>query len=150
MQRVKWQLEEFDSLKKRADYSTVYESATDLSKQSEGILHSVNVYRMRLLECAFEAGCHLEKWAQAVEFAKDALPGYRLHFRHGHPAVTCLLAEVGKTLQFVGQLEEAEIYLQQAFDEAKISHGVQHPLFEKISELLSSCREERRVRLENS
>lgn len=47
-----------------------------LAKQ-KGFLHPLNVWHLKTLDAAFEAAIDVAKWAEALEFGMELVPGFR-------------------------------------------------------------------------
>lgn len=51
-----------------------------LIKKQMGVLHKLNVYRLKTLDLAFESAIDVGKWEDALRFGIDLIPGFRCTF----------------------------------------------------------------------
>ena len=48
-----------------------------LERRQRGVLHEKNLYRLKLLDLAFETALNLGRYEDAVDFGKKLLPGLK-------------------------------------------------------------------------
>lgn len=48
-----------------------------LIRKQIGVLHKLNVFRLKTLDLAFESAIDVGKWDEALEYGVDLIPGFR-------------------------------------------------------------------------
>lgn len=48
-----------------------------LIHKQTGILHQMNIYRLKTLDLAFESAIDVGKWDEALRYGNDLIPGFR-------------------------------------------------------------------------
>lgn len=51
-----------------------------LVNKQRGVLHDMNVWRLKTLDFAFESAIDVKKWDEALEYGIELLPGFRYDF----------------------------------------------------------------------
>lgn len=58
--------------------STDLDICSILVGKQRGILHQMNVLRLKTLDLAFESAIDVEKWDEALEYGTELIPGFWL------------------------------------------------------------------------
>ncbi|XP_014092807.2 histone-lysine N-methyltransferase SMYD3 [Bactrocera oleae] len=98
-----------------------------LAKQ-KGFLHPLNVWHLKTLDAAFEAAIDVAKWAEALEFGMELVPGFRKYYGDWHPLLGMLHLKIGKIQLYKSQLTAAINNLKEAQKILQVTHGLDHSL----------------------
>lgn len=110
-----------------------------LAKQ-KGFLHPLNVWHLKTLDAAFEAAIDVSKWAEALEFGKELVPGFRKYYGDWHPLLGMLHLKMGKIQLYKSQLTAAINNLKEAQKILQITHGRDHSLLrEQLQPMLAQA-----------
>ncbi|ESP05000.1 hypothetical protein LOTGIDRAFT_177746 [Lottia gigantea] len=118
---------------------------TDILSQCERNLEKYsnlaeyNIYRVRLLDLAFDSCINLESWKKGLEYGLQTLAPYRKLYPTNTPNLSLQLLKVGKLQLFLEKTDKALKTLQEAGVGIKVSHGTEHNLYRTLSELLAQC-----------
>lgn len=58
-------------------FDPVLDVCSVLIHKQTGILHQMNIYRLKTLDLAFESAIDVGKWDEALRYGNDLLPGFR-------------------------------------------------------------------------
>lgn len=76
-QYIKWELENFETLRKENDFESLYEKGLKIFRSDTNLLSDLNVYRIRLLDRMFDACLELEKFNEALDFIVCTIKCYK-------------------------------------------------------------------------
>ncbi|GIY61964.1 uncharacterized protein CEXT_178841, partial [Caerostris extrusa] len=115
--------------------ATLYSACLqELNAQGE-ILADTHIYRVKVLETAFDACVWNNQWADAVMIGQQLLKPYRLYYSDYNPAFGVHLFKLGKIQLFLNSPSSYET-LKQASEILEITHGKKHPLYQELLENL--------------
>ena len=60
-----------------SDYDRVLGLCEDCLETQTGVLHPLNIHRLRILDRAFDACIELQIWDKALQYGLDTLDAYR-------------------------------------------------------------------------
>ncbi|KAF8783236.1 Histone-lysine N-methyltransferase SMYD3 like protein [Argiope bruennichi] len=129
-------LKEIERMKKsKAGPSTLYSACMDELASQDKILADTHIFRVKILEIAFDACVWINQWADAVAIGEQLLNPYRLYYGNYHPLLGIHLFKLGKIQVFLNLPSSFET-LQQAENIIKVTHGETHPLYQDLWNLL--------------
>lgn len=104
----------------------------------EDMFHSLNVWHVRTLDHAFEAAINMGKWEEALDYGGRLIPGFKLYNGEYNPLLGLIHMKLGKINIYLNNMKDAKTNLRCAEKIIKITHGVDHTLYnEKLIPLLN-------------
>lgn len=119
-------------IKNKAKPTAVYNACMDELQKQENILGDTHLFRIKILEFAFDACIDKNQWTEAAIIGKQLTEPYKLLYGKYHPCLGIHYFKVGKIQNVLGHFESAKENLFEAHDVLKVTHGVDHPLFKDL------------------
>ncbi|XP_055380486.1 histone-lysine N-methyltransferase SMYD3 isoform X2 [Condylostylus longicornis] len=99
-----------------------------LDKQNN-VLHQLNLWRIKTLDSAFESAIEFNKWADAIEFGSQLVPGFKKYYGECHPLLGMLYTKLGKIQLYERYPKIALRNFEEARKILEITHGADHSIF---------------------
>ncbi|XP_026276432.1 histone-lysine N-methyltransferase SMYD3 isoform X2 [Frankliniella occidentalis] len=114
-------------------------------KKQDGLVHPMNLQRIKALDTAFESAIDVGSWEDAKKLGEEVEPGYRQYYGITHPLLGILYLKLGKLNLYLQCVEAALDWLLKAQDILRITHGERHPLYRNdVMPLIAQARQELR------
>ncbi|KAK7083703.1 hypothetical protein SK128_012770 [Halocaridina rubra] len=92
------------------------------------MLHSLNVWKVRTLDFAFNAAIFNGCWALALEYGDKNYQGMRYYYGKNHPTFAIFQFKLGKAKIYLKEFREGVRMLEQAEPILKDGLGRNHPI----------------------
>ncbi|GFY39546.1 n-lysine methyltransferase SMYD2 [Trichonephila inaurata madagascariensis] len=122
--------------KNKAGPSSIYSACVQELLSQEKILADTHIYRVKILEYAFNACILNNQWTDAHAMGIQLLKPYRMFYGPYHPTLGIHLYKLAKIQRMLGisswivTLQEVETILQ-------VTHGKTHPFYQCLMKILN-------------
>ncbi|XP_047481378.1 histone-lysine N-methyltransferase SMYD3-like isoform X1 [Penaeus chinensis] len=111
-----------------------YETCYDLLEKQGSVLSSMNIWRCRTLDFAFNAAINNGCFSLAFDYGDENKAAMRFYYGPDHPAYGVFLLHLAKAKFYNKEYKEGLEHIREAEPILKVAYGASHPL---ISEELS-------------
>lgn len=109
-------------------------------KKQEGLLHELNINRVKVLDLGMESCIELGNWECALQYGQQLLEPFKKYYGELHPLRGIFLMKLGKIALFLEKINEARIWLKEAASILFVTHGENHPLIrEELLQYMQQC-----------
>ncbi|XP_069983867.1 histone-lysine N-methyltransferase SMYD3 isoform X2 [Penaeus vannamei] len=122
------------SIMSREENSKDYETCYDLLEKQGSVLSSMNIWRCRTLDFAFNAAINNGCFSLAFDYGDENKAAMRFYYGPDHPAYGVFLLHLAKAKFYNKEYKEGLEHIREAEPILKVAYGASHPL---ISEELS-------------
>ncbi|XP_075396709.1 histone-lysine N-methyltransferase SMYD3 isoform X1 [Tenrec ecaudatus] len=136
---VQESLKKIEELKAQWKWEQVLAACQSIVSSNSARLPDINIYQLKVLDCALDACIHLGLWEEALGYGIRTMEPYRTFFPGSHPVRGVQAMKVGKLQLHQGMFPEAMKNLRLAFDILRVTHGREHSLIEDLMLLLEEC-----------
>ncbi|KAL7648857.1 UNVERIFIED_CONTAM: hypothetical protein RMT77_000777 [Armadillidium vulgare] len=120
-----------------------------LEKQAD-IFSSMNIWRVKALDCAFNAAYFNGVFSSAIEYGRSNLEAMKIYYGPSHPTFGLFLMKLGKCLLYLKQYKEGLTHVKESESILKIALGPKHQLIvDEIRNLKVMANEDLEIYLEN-
>lgn len=124
------------------DPKDILKLALPLLKKQESVMYPINVLLVKIQDIIFDAYINICKWEEALSIGIKTLDAYKYYYSDYHPCLGIQLFRIGKIQLYLEKIKEADNTLKKAEEILKITHGVNHPLYQELFQLIVQCQQE--------
>ncbi|XP_066956830.1 LOW QUALITY PROTEIN: histone-lysine N-methyltransferase SMYD3-like [Macrobrachium rosenbergii] len=100
----------------------------EVLEEQGSVLHSLNVWRVRTIDFAFNAAVHSGCWERALHYGDKNYEGMRYYYGDDHPTFALFLFKLGKAKIYLKEFREGVRMLDKAEAILKDAVGPTHPI----------------------
>lgn len=137
-----------EKLKTMTEENPTLDTLLEILERQGSTFSSINAWRVRTLDFAFNAAMFNGCWMKALEFGEENIDGMRYYYGADHPTYSLFLFKLAKGKIYFKEFREGLRLLDEAEPQLNIGLGPSHPVNEDLHQVSLMANEDVEICLE--